>query len=145
MDKNGQKDGWMRLMALPVCSCGRSMVRKGMLRELRANKNHRPGPTVNWIRSSVAEIGMECQACGRDWRVQFLCCDRFESRRPAPVDIWPIPPGEAAETVLRRVLKRREQESLPKEQPKEYRRGTPEDAARARQWLARLRTQAGGR
>lgn len=88
---------------------------------------------------------MECQACGRDWRVQFLCCDRFESRRPAPVDIWPIPPGEAAETVLRRVLKRREQESLPKEQPKEYRRSTPEDAARARQWLARLRTQAGGR
>lgn len=143
MDKNGQREPWMRMMALPVCSCGRSMAKKGMLRELRADKNHRPGPTVNWIRSSVAEIGMECPACGRDWRVQFLCCDRFETRGRAPVDIWPIPPGEEAETVLRRVLKRREQESRPKEKPAEYRRSTPADAERAKRWIARIRAQAG--
>ena len=144
MDRNGQREPWMRIMALPVCTCGRVLTKKSLLRELWADKNHRPGPTVSWIRSSVAEIGMACPACGRDRRVRFLCCDRFESRRPAPVDIWPIPPGEEAETVLRQVLKRREQEGLPKEQPAEYRRSTPEDAARAKQWIARLRTQAGG-
>ena len=145
MDRNGQKDGWMRLMGLPVCSCGRSMAKKGMMRELRSDKNHRPGPTVNWIRSSVAEIGMECPACRRDWRVKFLCCDRFETRGRAPVDVWPIPRGEEAETVLRRVLAQREAESRrpPAKPPAEYRPSTQEDADRAKRWIAKNRAQAG--
>ena len=66
---------WFELKALPVCSCGRTLCKKGMVRELRNNKNNRPGPREGSVLSSVATIRLDCFACGRSWGVHLREAD----------------------------------------------------------------------
>ena len=149
MNKQENKERWFELKRLPTCSCGRSLCKKGMVRELRADRNARPGPIAGWIRSSVVTIRLDCIACHRSWDAKFLTVDRFErmSTKPVPVDCWPIRPGESPEEALEHILENRrraESGEAPLQKSTTYIPPmTEEDAARARRYIAEIRAQMG--
>lgn len=143
------KERWFELKALPTCSCGRSLCKKGMIRELQSNKNHRPGPSEGMIRSSVATIRLDCFACHRSWDARFLCVDRFERgpARAVPTDCWPIRWNERPEDLLRHIMENRRREAageapVPK-MPEYVPVMSPEDAARAKRHIAAIRAKMG--
>lgn len=143
------KERWFELKGLPTCSCGRTMCKKGMVRELRADRNARPGPVAGWIRSSVVTIRLDCFGCHRSWDARFLTVDRFErlSTKPVPVDCWPIRPGESPEEALEYILENRRRaeagEAPVQKGPTYIPPMTEEDAARARRYIAEIRAQMG--
>lgn len=149
MNKPENKERWFELKALPTCSCGRSLCKKGMVRELQANKLHRPGPSSGLIRSSVVTIRMDCFACHRSWDARFLCVDRFERGfgKTVPTDCWPIRWNESPEEALEHILDNRrrvEAGEAPVVKGPEY---IPvmneEDAARAKRYIAEARVRFG--
>lgn len=143
------EERWFELRALHTCSCGKSLCKKGMLRELQANKIHRPGPSAGLIRSSVATIRLDCFACGRSWDARFLCVDRFERRpgKAVPTDCWPIRWNESAQDALDHIMenRRREQagEAPVQKAPSYVPVMTQEDAERARKHIALARARFG--
>lgn len=149
MSGTGNKERWFELKALPTCSCGRTLCKKGMVRELRADRNARPGPMAGWIRSSVVTIRLDCFGCRRSWDARFLTVDRFErlSTKPVPVDCWPIRPGESPEEALEHILENRRRaeagEQTVLKEPAYIPPMTEEDAARARRYIAEIRAQMG--
>ena len=143
------KERWFELKGLPTCSCGRTLCKKGMVRELRSDRNARPGPMAGWIRSSVVTIRLDCFACHRSWDARFLTVDRFErmSTKPVPVDCWPIRWNESPEEALQHILDNRRREEageLPLQKSPTYIPPmTEEDAARAKKYIAEIRAQMG--
>lgn len=143
------KERWFELKTLHTCSCGRSLCKKGMMRELQSSKNHRPGPSAGLIRSSVATIRLDCFACGRSWDARFLCVDRFERSpgKAVPTDCWPIQWNEKAEDALAHILENRRRaeagESLLIKSPSYVPVMNQEDAARAKRHIAEARARFG--
>lgn len=143
------KERWFELKGLPTCSCGRTLCKKGMVRELTNSKNHRPGPCEGMIRSSVATIRLDCFACHRSWDARFLCVDRFEkgTARAVPTDAWPIRWNEQPEDALRHILENRRREAAgeaPVQKSSTYIPPmTEEDAARAKRYIAEIRARMG--
>lgn len=152
--KDGQRkteayDPWIMLREDFVCACGRPLRKKGMMRELRAGKNYRPGPTVRWIRSGICTVRLDCFACGRSWDARFLVCDRYDAKstRPVPKDAHGLRPGEDPETRLREIVARRARENkksaqtAPASAP--WRLSTEADGALARRKIAEIRAAMG--
>lgn len=143
------KERWFELKGLPTCSCGRTMCRKGMVRELQADRNARPGPMAGWIRSSVVTIRLDCSHCGRRWDARFLAVDRYErmSAKPVPIDCWPIRPGESPAEALEHILENRRRaesgEAPLQKSPTYIPPMTEEDAARAKRYIAEARARFG--
>jgi hypothetical protein len=146
MEKN---ERWFELKALPTCSCGRSLCKKGMLRELQSNKLHRPGPSAGMIRSSVVTIRLDCFGCGRSWDARFLCVDRFErgTARAVPTDCWPIRWNESPEDALDHIIENRRREQAGEAPVQKAQSYVPvmsqEDAERARRHIAEARARFG--
>ena len=144
-----KQEKWFELKALPTCSCGRHLCKKGMMRELLSGKNARPGPTSNWIRSSVVTIRLDCFACHRSWDARFLTVDRWErkSTKSVPLDCHPIRWNETAEQALERILEdRRRAEAGEAPVVENYVYIPPMDeeaAARARKYIAEARARFG--
>lgn len=143
------KERWFELKGLPTCSCGRTLCRKGMVRELQADRNARPGPMAGWIRSSVVTVRLDCSHCGRRWDARFLAVDRYErmSAKPVPIDCWPIRPNESPKEALEHILEnRRRAEAGEREvlkEPAYIPTMTEEDAARAKRYIAEARARFG--
>lgn len=143
------KERWFEMKGLPTCSCGKTLCRKGMVRELQADRNARPGPVAGWIRSSVVTIRLDCYHCGRRWDARFLAVDRYErmSAKPVPIDCWPIRPGESPKEALEHILEnRRRAEAGEREvlkEPAYIPPMTEEDAARAKRYIAEARARFG--
>ena len=146
---NESKEKWFDLKALPTCSCGRSLCKKGMMRELLSGRHARPGPTIGWIRSSVVTMRLDCFACHRSWDARFLILDRWErkSTKPVPQDCWPIRWNESPEEALEHILENRRREEageLPLVKGPTYIPVmTEEDAARAKRYIAEARARFG--
>lgn len=144
-----QSEPWMKLAGDFVCTCGRPLHKKGMMRELRAGKNYRPGPTVSWIRSGICTVRLDCFACGRSWDARFLVCDRYDAKstRPVPKDAHGLRPGEDPETRLREIVAAREAAKKQPERripaPEPARVSTEADAALARRRIAEIRKAMG--
>lgn len=144
------EERWFELKGLPTCSCGRSLCKKGMVRELQSPRNHRPGPSAGMIRSGVATIRLDCFGCHRSWDARFLCVDRFErgTARSVPTDCWPVRWNERPEETLARVLEDR-QRAENGEGPNIPRAAeyippmTPEQAQKARENIAKIRARMG--
>lgn len=143
------KERWFELKGLPTCSCGRTLCKKGMVRELQADRNARPGPVAGWIRSSVVTVRLDCSHCGRRWDARFLAVDRYErmSAKPVPIDCWPIRPGESPEEALEHILENRRRaesgEAPLQKRPTYIPPMTEEDAARAKKYIAEARARFG--
>lgn len=143
------KERWFELKELPTCSCGRSLCKKGMVRELQSDRNARPGPSEGMIRSSVVTIRLDCFACHRSWDARFLCVDRFErgAARAVPTDCWPIRWSERPEDLLQHILENRCREAAgeaPVARTPEYVPPmSPEEAARAKRHIAAIRAKMG--
>lgn len=143
------KERWFELKGLPTCSCGRTMCKKGMVRELQADRNARPGPVAGWIRSSVVTVRLDCSHCGRRWDARFLAVDRYErmSAKPVPIDCWPIRPGESPKEALEHILENRRRaeagEGEVLKEPAYIPTMTEEDAARAKKYIAEARARFG--
>ena len=143
------KERWFELKGLPTCSCGRTLCKKGMVRELQADRNARPGPVAGWIRSSVVTVRLDCSHCGRRWDARFLAVDRYErmSAKPVPIDCWPIRPGESPEEALEHILENRRRaesgEAPLQKSPTYIPPMTEEDAARAKKYIAEARARFG--
>lgn len=143
------KERWFELKGLPTCSCGRTLCKKGMVRELQADRNARPGPVAGWIRSSVVTVRLDCSHCGRRWDARFLAVDRYErmSAKPVPIDCWPIRPGESPEEALEHILENRRRaesgEAPLQKSPTYIPPMTEEDAARAKRYIAEARARFG--
>lgn len=149
MNKPENKERWFELKAVPTCSCGRSLCKKGMVRELQSRGKARPGPMMGWIRSSVVTIRLDCFACHRSWDARFLVVDRFErtSAKPVPLDCWPIRWHESPEEALEHILENRRREAagepLVQKGPRYIPVMNEEDAARARRHIAEARARFG--
>ena len=143
------KERWFEMKGLPTCRCGKTLCRKGMVRELQADRNARPGPVAGWIRSSVVTIRLDCYHCGRRWDARFLAVDRYErmSAKPVPIDCWPIRPGESPEEALEHILENRRRaesgEAPLQKSPTYIPPMTEEDAARAKKYIAEARARFG--
>ena len=145
-----EKSRWFELKGLPVCTCGQSLRRKGMVRALQSDKNCRPGPGRGLIKSCVSTIRLDCHCCGRSWDARFLCVDRYErtSHRAVPTDCWPIRWNEQAEDALSAILENRKreergEETRPRFAPEPPETMTREDAERARRNIAAIRARMG--
>ena len=145
-----EKSRWFELKALPVCTCGQSLHRKGMVRALQSDKNCRPGPGRGLIKSCVSTIRLDCHCCGRSWDARFLCVDRYArtSHRAVPTDCWPIRWNERAEDALSAILEDRKREERgeaprPRFAPETPKAMTREDAERARRNIAAIRARMG--
>lgn len=140
---------WFELKALPTCSCGRPLCKKGMIRELRANKNNRPGPREGSLLTSVATIRLDCRACGRSWDARFLTVMRYEPKhtKPVPQDCWPIRWNESPEETLRHILENRRRleagEAPVERMPNYIPLMSQEDADRAKRHIAAARARFG--
>ena len=145
-----EKSRWFELKGLPVCTCGQSLHRKGMVRALQSDKNCRPGPGRGLIKSCVSTIRLDCHSCGRSWDARFLCVDRYErtSHRAVPTDCWPIRWNEREEDALSAILENRKreergEETRPRFAPEKPETMTREDAERARRNIAAIRARMG--
>lgn len=144
-----KQERWFELRALPTCSCGRSLCKKGMVRELQSNKRHKPGPSSGMIRSSVVTIRLDCFACHRSWDARFLCVDRFERSpgKAAPTDCWPIRWGESPEAALEHIMENRRREERGEapvvKSPSYVPVMNAEDAERAKRHIAEARARFG--
>lgn len=143
------KERWFELKELPTCSCGRSLCKKGMVRELQSGRNARPGPSKGMIRSSVVTVRLDCFGCRRSWEARFLCVDRFEkgTARAVPTDCWPITWNESPEEALERILENRRRaeagETAVRKSSTYIPPMTKEDAARAKRYIAEARARFG--
>lgn len=140
---------WTKLAGDFVCTCGRPLRKKGMMRELRNGKNYRMGPTISWIRSGICTIRMDCHACGRSWDARYLVCARYDAGpgKGAPRDVWGLKPGEDPEARLREIVAAREAAKKQPERripaPEPARVSTEADAALAKRRIAEIRKAMG--
>ena len=140
---------WVQLKELPVCTCGRALSKRGMIRELRSNKNNRPGPSMGLIHSSVATIHLHCFGCARSWDVRFLTVDRYErsAAQAVPCDCWPLRPEESPKDALAKILENRRKEANgevagPRNSQKPAAM-TEEESQRAKRHIAEARARFG--
>lgn len=124
--------------------CHRQLHKHGMHRELA--RGARPGPGKGMLRTFITSVGMECPACRCEWLIRVLWVpvdERWNTR--VPNDGWQIweqeQPGEALERVLQEREVRKPDTAPTRREP--LRPMTEEEAASAREWIARLREQLG--